>query len=667
MTSRRSRAEIISLIKVSMPWDEVRSDLLPADERGTYEHRRRALDKYLSGESLRDIKNATGVGGNYLRKIIARCLLVASDGRVHGYRALIPNFSIKKYTRKKTFSVSVGAKGSGFSGVLNAIFERYPGLQTSLDAFILKKKTYKGVSETDRFCNRSKDVHYEFIQLLKGKDHPLHEWPYTHKNRGSRTISQYVRDMRDKNFETTVRLVGNKGAVAHLAVNAGPSPAIRLRGLNDGWEIDSQKVDAAFVLGLLNSAGLISYLELKCLHIIVAVESYIGGAMWYRVVYGDDVTSEDIVALIREAMGRKLPRPVEYVPNLSVKDGGGFPAEMFPELNQSPPSLIQLDNALAHLSVKVSSELRKQIGCTFEYGPPGHFERRPNIEKFFDQFSNELGKRMRSSTGSGPDGGGDKNPGASAKKYMIESRVLEQLAYVLLANLNVEPNEGIGFLTPKEAMAQLITDGDNHFLPRSFPLDKRDAIGTGLVREARVVRGSIESGTRPYINFERARYSSPRLRDATSLFGQEILLEINESDITVIYAFLNTGESLGPLTVQGAWAETPHSRKTRKKINSLQHLKIISFIEGQNPVRVYNQYLEDQHNANDAAGKKARKVASEIDRLRTEVVRSKKPPESPGEIESPPAPVVVAEPTPVREWVLPTQEIDLFGLIRKLK
>lgn len=667
MISRRSRAEIISLIKLTMPWDEVRSDLLPVNEQGIYGHRKSALDKYLCGESLRDIKNATGVGGNYLRKMIARCLVVAPDGRVYGYRALIPNFSVKKYSRKKTFLVSVGAKGSGFSGVLDSLFNRYSGLQASLDSFILKKSSSKGVSDADRFCNRAKDVHYEFIQLLKGRNHPLNEWPYTHKHRGSRTISQYVRNIREKNFERTVRLVGDKSAVAHLGVNSGHPPIIRFRGLNDAWEIDSHKIDAAFSLGLLNSAGLISWDEIKCLHMIVALESSIGASMWYRVVYGDDVTAEDIVALIREAMGKYLPKPAELIPNLVVKKGAGFPSEMFAQLNQSPPTVIRFDNALAHLSVKVSCGVRKQTGCTFEYGPPAHFERRPNIENLFNRFEQEIGQRMRSSTGTGPDGGGDENPGATAVKFGIDSRAIEQLAYVAFANLNVEPCEGIGFLSPKQAIAQLISDDDNHFLPRTFPVDSRDAIGTGLVRETRVVRGGIESGTRPYVNFERARYSSSRFREAINLIGHEIILEIDESDITVVYAFLPTGEPLGPLTAQGAWAETPHSRKTRRHINSLRYLKTISFIEGQNPVRVYNKYLEDQLNAKGSAGKKARKVASEIDRLRTEVIRSEKPSESLEKSALPTAPIVAAEPIPVRQWVLPTQEIDLLDLIRKLK
>jgi hypothetical protein len=668
MSARRSRAETVKLIKLSLPWEEVDSDLLSPDEKAVFKHRKDALDMYLDGCLLSDIKFATTVGGNYLRKIIKRCLTLAPDGRPFGYSALLRNKPTKKYSRNKPLVFSAAARGAGFSGALGLVFERYPGLQNSLDSFILKTKSSKSSLEpAHKFSNRAKDAHHEFVRLLECNDHPRDEWPFTHKYRAGRTISDYVKDLRAQHFERTVRLIGGKGAVAHLAVGTGHTPTIKLTGLNDVWEMDSHKIDSDFVIGVTNSAGLTSVENIKSLHVLAAVDPSDDAAMWYRVVYGADVTAEDVIALTREALGHELPKPSAVIPNLTLNEGAGFPADIFAELRNSPPSVIRFDNALAHLAEKVCSELRKQTGCVFDYGPPGHFERRPNIENMFKDYTQALGQRMRSSTGTGPDGGGDKEPGQAAKAYMIDSSLLEHLTYVTLANHNATPNQGLGSLSPLEAIAQIIAAGDHHYLPRKIPADRQSAIGLGLVKEGRIVRGNIEDGIRPYINFESTRYTSKRLQEASNIIGQEIILEINESNIVVVHAFLTNGEPLGPLTVQGDWAETPHSRKTRKFINSLRYKGVISWVENENPLTALNVYLESEIRKKQAGGKSDRKSASELDRLRHEVARNANASVQPEENVPQQVPAFTADPEPVREWVLPAQELDLFALIKKMK
>ena len=63
MKSRISRAEKIKLITASMPWEEVRDDLLEAEDAATFKHRKQAITRYLTGEPLEQITVATGVGG----------------------------------------------------------------------------------------------------------------------------------------------------------------------------------------------------------------------------------------------------------------------------------------------------------------------------------------------------------------------------------------------------------------------------------------------------------------------------------------------------------------------------------------------------------------------------------------------------------------------------
>lgn len=91
MKSRRARSEIVELISISMPWEEICVDGMSSADLATFKHRKDALERYVKGEPLKLVKTATGVGGGFLRKIIARCLIVAPDGSLYGYDRLFSN------------------------------------------------------------------------------------------------------------------------------------------------------------------------------------------------------------------------------------------------------------------------------------------------------------------------------------------------------------------------------------------------------------------------------------------------------------------------------------------------------------------------------------------------------------------------------------------------
>lgn len=664
MKSRRSRGEIIALIKTTMPWEHVSVEMLPPDAVETFRRRNEALDLYMNGRSIPEIKRITKIGGNYLRRIIERCLMVAPDGQPFGYRALLPNFPIKAYSRTK--SLNTRPRGAGLAGALGTLFEMYQDLKDFLYSKILKRKSAKTEPESiNEFSIRTKDVHYEFIKFLERHNHPPSEWPFNVKYRGLRTISDFVKETRLQNFNRAVQIIGNSAAIAHIPIGNGQS-LIRLLGLMDGIEIDSHTYDADFVLSVPNSAGLNSFFEMKRLHVLVAVEISSTAVLWYHVVYGDDATAEDLLALIREMLGSERPLPLQVIPDIKLKNGAGFPADLFPCLKQALPSVIRFDNALINLSSKVNSTLRKQLGCALDYGLPGHFERRPTVENTFGRFTEDLCKRFPSTTGAGPDDGRAKNPGEEARKHMMESSALEQLTYSYFANHNAEPSEGLGFLSPLQALEQMIAARNEHFIPRYPPLNMQQSIGTASVRENRRVSADLKKGLRPHINLDGARYSSERLKQMTALVGKTIIVEINESDMRVVHGYIETGEPIGQLTVQGAWSKQPHTRKTRKTINSLKHKKVISYVEGECIVDTYHKYLLLKLRGAKQAGKQNRGTASKLDRLQHEISQSPSELPSGDEATSTLIPPHDDTPLPQRAWMVSAADLNLLELIKKL-
>jgi hypothetical protein len=305
-----------------------------------------------------------------------------------------------------------------------------------------------------------------------------------------------------------------------------------------------------------------------------------------------------------------------------------------------------------------------QTGSIIEFGRPGHFERRAIIENTFKRLTEDLCKRLPSTKGAGPGKGRAKNPGEAAIFYKIESRDLEQLIYTELANLNSEPSSGLRYSTPLEALNSLVEAKHEHFMPWYPPADKKKVIGTIRVKVTCTVVAYLNDGIRPFIRFACARYSSSRLRSATSLIGQKIVIEVNESDIRVVHAFLLNGEPLGPLNVLGAWGKQPHSLRTRKTINALHYRKILKYVEGECPVDAYMRHLAQKDSM------RQRAAASELDRLIHEQARlsSTAPPIADDVVEqaSSDVPALKAESSPNRDFLVPASTIDLFELVKKL-
>ncbi|MEX5684627.1 hypothetical protein [Pseudomonas silesiensis] len=674
MKSRISRAEKIELITASMPWEDVREDLLDAEDAATFKHRKQAVTRYLTGEPLEQINVATGVGGNFLRKIINRCLTIAPDGLPYGYRALIKNRSIKDYVRNKKECLSSGSKNSGMAGILGQTFHRYAELQEALDAYILKVKVVskdnkaevqskdkKKEIELEKFCNRPKDVHKKFIELLKSYHHPETEWPFNTNFLGIRTITTYVKELQNANSEKVVRMNGDAAKIAHLSVGTGKVPLVGFRDFNDCWMIDSHTYDHICTIEILNDQGAPSFVPVTRLHVLLILEPLSRACVWYRVVYGGDVTANDISALVRQALSKVLPKPVEVIPNLAPDPGAGFVAEMFPELAQSPPSFISLDNAWAHFGDRVCIDLRKETGCAFDYGAPKKFERRALIESRFGVFESVLSHRMRSTVGSGPGKGRAKDAIEASIKFRITSDVLEHLTYVTFANFNVQSSEGLRFSNPKQVIEHYLSKRDSHFLPRVLPADKLALLGTALVREKVFIRAS----PRPFINFEKVRYRFTNPDRVVQLIGQQIIIEVNESDIRGFNAFLLNGEPLGWMTAESYWGEQLHSRKTRISINRLKHRRVQEFVNGGNLIKIYTNFLISEAN---------RQSAAELDRLRHEISRAtgesvenpvKKYTDSSAPLEqhaeAPPAA------SPASGWVASPLDIDIYDLLKKIR
>ena len=273
------------------------------------------------------------------------------------------------------------------------------------------------------------------------------------------------------------------------------------------------------------------------------------------------------------------------------------------------------DGALAHLSAAVHARARAALGFAINWGPVAHFERRPNVERTFNQIARTLFKRLPSTTGSNPHSGRADEAERKAVEHRIRAAEVEQLLDVEFAQHNATPSEGLSYLTPLEAIRYFM-DRPERFECRKRPTGIAAEAGFSQY-EAATVRGSRSAGRRPYIQVDRVHYTNEVLASSGHLIGARLLLEVDEDDMRQVKAYLPNGAELGVLKAHGKWGLIKHSRRTRKAINSLITKRLITVTGFDDPMQLYMQYLATRKGTRTSAGP-GPKQATEIVRVKKE-------------------------------------------------
>lgn len=587
-TERRSREERIGCAPPFSAWPTVADSMLDDRSRERFKNRSSAVKMYLEGYPVSEIAKATGVNRGELAKFADRCLETANDGRIMGFRALIPNLPLKKYHRVGEIKQKYPEAQGGLSGAFRQTLEKFPDIEEKLRSLVLKKNDpdlnvhEKKISATSLWV--------VFVNLLKKKGVGPTQWPFNTKHQGRKTIQRFLNETLDEAFARSVTTREERAAIAHLAVGTGYEPLIRFEEPYDCVEIDAYCINAFFSMEFETPEGLTTTIQLERIWLIAMIETISSAVLAHTMVYRSEVSAEDVLRVIRKAINPPEKTKLT-IPGLAYPENGGLPNEVFPECVGAAWGVLMLDGALAHLSQAIHARARKTIGFEINWGPVGHFERRPNIERLYSDIAKALFSRMPSTTGSHPHKGRAKDAQESAVKYKILAEDAEQLVSVYMAQHNVTPSEGISYNSPLDVLRYYVREKADHFIIRHLPARSGSSEVALPIVLTRTVRGGRSSGRRPYIEIDGARYTNPVLAQTASLIGRTLTVEMNEDDWRYGKAFLENGAELGILKVGGRWHQTKHSRKTRKIITSLVSKKELVIASLDDPVQVYLNHL----------------------------------------------------------------------------
>ena len=599
------RKSIPPELKALETWPTVDHSALDASRRQTYLQRAEAVRLFVLSNDLPlvEIELRTGVSRRGFARLFARCIARHADGRIQGFRALIPHTRVKRYTR--TAPVLVGATGSNTSGAFVQLLARYPSIAKWLER--AAKQRSQATNGRREVRQRLKGIHKSFLDKCRELNITAAEYPFNRDYQAKRSLAAYLRRLRDVSFYTAAADAGARhvGRAWPSDIETMKKPVTRPF---EAVEFDGHKIDVRLAVRVLDPFGFEIVYEIGRIWILVIIDVSTRAALGYVLALGLEYTKDDTVQAIQAALTPHRQRELK-IPGLTYRPEGGFPSEVVPELAYACWEWFRCDNAKAHVSEHTLACLTEVIGTWPDLGPIGDPNARSYIERFFGLLAQHMAHRLPGTTGSNPQDLcrvlGD--PGSDTR-LLVTLDEIEDMVDVMMSDYNGEPHDGLGGRTPLEAIRYFVAKQSTPV--RTLAQARRNDVV--LLQESRVVpvKGSAARGVRPHINFHGARYSSDVLSGNAALIGKRLRIYFDSRDLRRVRAYFENGEELGVLMAARPWCFTAHSLRVRKEILRLRSLGKLSYREGDDAVEAWANYRRKQAAFSKRAARDLAKIAS---------------------------------------------------------
>ncbi|WP_162934993.1 helix-turn-helix domain-containing protein [Pseudomonas cavernae] len=566
----------------------VESSLLDGDKRAAFLLRREAVEQALDGVERSEISERTGISSSELSRYIARYTTLAPTGKYWGEAALIPNFRIKQYTRTLPVKGKRTEQRGGYSGALVATLKRYPQVHEEFIVHVLKKK--QGLEDGIHFSKRS--LASSFYKLLEDAGVTKDEWPFNILSMGIRTVYSYVQSILDSDFAQAAFALGGGNAKIHSKVGSGHERLLVPSEIFDVMQVDAWKIDGYFVLNIKPDRKVTTEDVVDRFWFNAAVDVYSGAIFSYKLCFSSETRAQDVIDVLSGAYtGSWRPLEEPEIPGVHYLSGAGLPGFLFPEIKNNLWGAIYLDNAMQHHSNNVKDLITKKLSFAVNYGQLQSPERRSIIENLFKQTASMFMHKIQSTTGSSPGRGRSGDPESNAVAYEVDVEEAIKLTDIFVANYNSMPKGGGSFsLSPLEILRCRLSD--TNIL--RVNINSEDLVIGGLNSHSvnLTVRGSIEKGTRPYVQLDKVRYTSPKLSSRPSMIVTKLTVIVDPEDYRKVTAYLPSGVFFDELKALGPWGREKHSVMTRRLINRALSKKTFILNGGESVITAWRDHLE---------------------------------------------------------------------------
>ena len=598
-------------------WPAVAWPVLSTAQQTIFRAREDAVRRYCRREPLRAIEAATGVTFSSVRRLYNRCLQMHPDGRVQGFRALIPFERVKCYRRQAKIT-KPGREGK--AGAFALLLERHPQLEALIvDELREHRVIVRQGSKGQPIVGGLSALQQRFRQTCLDLGLTERDYPLVQAEQGVRSLAAAVKSIATRTFEEAARAALAQKRSGGVRPNAEGLPLVATMPY-DAVEFDGHRVDVRLRVVFERVAGVEESFEIERVWLLTILDVCSRAVLGYHIVLDSEYSRFDVLKTVERAL---VPwrAPELAIPGLRYAPGAGLPSERFPELGYAVWDWFRFDNARANLAEDTLRVLTEFVGCGAHAGPAYRPNQRPHIERFFGTFASVLSHRLPGTTGTGADDPRRRIAELTANSAaVVRLDELMELTAVSIANYNATAHESLAGRSPLEILGYYL--GEKRMALRWLAEPMRRHLCLLQHEHEGHIRGSIARGVRPYIQFFGANYTSRSLATRADLIGQPVRLYFDAEDVRALRVFDATGRELFVVEAQGSWRYTAHTLRMRKEIRKLVRERKLRIRRDDDPVRCYLEHLRQ------SAGKR-RRAASKAEGARLTVANALPAPQAP--------------------------------------
>lgn len=232
--------------KDTTTWAQVDSSGFSEPKRQKFEKRRQAIMAYMSGERVSEVVKRFGISEWEIRRLRNRCLDRHPDGRIWGFRALVPGTHQTDYVRLADPKPGQGTKRQGYVGMLSRFLNIHKESVTIPLYLYALKKVKAGATES---LITGESTFSYFIRLCRKAKVPQSEYPLATKYKGREALRRHMKQLFKSDFQAAVRAIAGDDVARSTRSQTGylsvPGRA-RPRPYATGWDAGELRVRANF-------------------------------------------------------------------------------------------------------------------------------------------------------------------------------------------------------------------------------------------------------------------------------------------------------------------------------------------------------------------------------------------------------------------------------------
>ena len=339
--------------------------------------RRASVLAYAKGARVVDAVGP-GVDRKTLMRMIRRALRPHDDGRLWGWRALVPHEHVKTFERTAQPKVLVHTK-AGNAGAFSQLLSRFPVLEASLRAE-LRPGSVELVPRADGVrLSGVKAAAERFRAKCRALGLTPRDYPLNQVDRAVRSLGRTLRGWLDDDPHR-----------AAAAASARVKPASALRRLPeraalrafDTVEFDSHKLDLRLKVVDIDPTGGEQVMEIERVWLLAVIDVATRCILGWTLCLARECNRTHVLQTMAHALIPQAP-PEVTLPGLRLLPDGGFVSHSIEAARFACWRQIRLDNARAHLATSSLDVLCETLGCTADFGPAYEPDDRPFIERYF--------------------------------------------------------------------------------------------------------------------------------------------------------------------------------------------------------------------------------------------------------------------------------------------